>query len=608
MTDLSLTAQHRSLRIPGSAIMLLVAWASITVVLGVPAMKGGVFDAMSADDAMRLVQVRDLLAGQNWFDLTQHRLDPPGIPMHWSRVVDAPLAALIMLLRTFVGPDNAEAIALVVWPSLLLLAALALMVSIAGRGSNPAKAEVTQLAAIVTASSCVPVLIHFRAGGIDHHNLQIVLLLAFVVCLADLKRNAISAVLAGCFATLSLAIGLEMLPAIACASAVILVWLIWDGAVLSFSAGVYGAALTACSLLLSLFMVPSGDLTAPVCDAFGGPIILLAAGGGISLMAVAAVSRFYGTLPARLIASLASAALLLGLFAKTFPACIAAPYATVDPLVREVWLDRVSETMSMGTMAQNEPRNLLAVYGFSSLTIILALVAAVRDSHERFRWTVAIAVLAALLGVSVWEVRGAASANIVAAPFFILSAGTLRRTGTSRWMLLRTALLISPATLGGAGLAIWPALDWAANSQAQSMHATEGEACQKISGLMALSALPTGRVMALIYPGPAILAASNHAVFAAPYHRNNDGNLAMIHLMLASPDDARQLLAERKVDYVVTCLGSSELADFVELAPGGLAALLARDDVPEFLEQVDLGTSSVFRAWHVKGAALSPSR
>jgi hypothetical protein len=41
---------------------------------------------------MRLVEVRDLIAGQGWFDLTQHRLDPPGVSIHWSRVIDAPLA------------------------------------------------------------------------------------------------------------------------------------------------------------------------------------------------------------------------------------------------------------------------------------------------------------------------------------------------------------------------------------------------------------------------------------------------------------------------------------------------------------------------------------
>jgi uncharacterized RDD family membrane protein YckC len=56
------------------------------------------------DDALRMVQVRDLLAGQGWFDLHQYRVAPPdGIVMHWSRLVDAPIAAVIMLLRPLLG-------------------------------------------------------------------------------------------------------------------------------------------------------------------------------------------------------------------------------------------------------------------------------------------------------------------------------------------------------------------------------------------------------------------------------------------------------------------------------------------------------------------------
>ena len=51
---------------------------------------------VDTDDAMRMVQVRDWLAGQGWYDLRALRLDPPaGTLMHWSRVVDLPLAALI---------------------------------------------------------------------------------------------------------------------------------------------------------------------------------------------------------------------------------------------------------------------------------------------------------------------------------------------------------------------------------------------------------------------------------------------------------------------------------------------------------------------------------
>jgi len=100
-------------------IMIALLWAVVVCSLGAPAIKDGVFDAMSTDDAMRLVEVRDLIAGQGWFDLMQHRLDPPGVSMHWSRVIDAPLAALIVMLRPLTGVAGAEAVTLILWPALL---------------------------------------------------------------------------------------------------------------------------------------------------------------------------------------------------------------------------------------------------------------------------------------------------------------------------------------------------------------------------------------------------------------------------------------------------------------------------------------------------------
>ena len=61
------------------------------------------------DDNMRMMQVRALLHGQGWFDLRQYRLDPPfGANIHWSRLVDLPIAGLILLLRPLIGGANAE--------------------------------------------------------------------------------------------------------------------------------------------------------------------------------------------------------------------------------------------------------------------------------------------------------------------------------------------------------------------------------------------------------------------------------------------------------------------------------------------------------------------
>lgn len=106
--------------------------------------------------------------------------------------------------------------------------------------------------------------------------------------------------------------------------------------------------------------------------------------------------------------------------------------------------------------------------------------------------------------------------------------------------------------------------------------------------------------MAPIDLGPAILAATDHEIFAAPYHRNNNGNLAMLRAMMASPQAARQMLTDRHVTYVVICRGAPDQADFLKLAPDGLAARLGQGDTPDFLELLTRDPAANLSVWRVR--------
>ena len=58
MSDLSSASGRAALKAqPGASpnVLLPVLWLAAAVAIGFPAIKGGVFDAMSTDDAMRLV-------------------------------------------------------------------------------------------------------------------------------------------------------------------------------------------------------------------------------------------------------------------------------------------------------------------------------------------------------------------------------------------------------------------------------------------------------------------------------------------------------------------------------------------------------------------------
>jgi hypothetical protein len=600
MSDLSPTSGQAALNEQLGAnpnVLMPVLFLAATVAIALPAINGGVFNNMSTDDAMRLVQVRDLIGGQGWFDLFQHRLDPPGASMHWSRVVDVPLAALILLLGPLIGTHGAETVTLFLWPLLLFAAALVLVAAIARQMSSGVTNS--RITAVVLAVLSAPALIHFRPGAIDHHNAQIGLLLALVLLTSQIEQSAVKAALGGLVASLSLAIGIEMLPAIAAISLAVFGLFIWRGASVSRQIGAFGTALAASSLLLASALLPLPSLALPVCDAFGGPVLLLVAGGGISLMIMVGIDRQHSTLRLRLATGAASAIALVSAFLSLFAGCIASPYAQLDPLVTSFWVDKVTESMSLATMLQLAPQKVLGFYGFPLVTMGFASAALIKSNPPgRFRWILGIMTLAALAGLSVWEMRGAAAASMVAAPIFAASLAILWPTLSAGRNLVLLALAVSPASFATLGLSAKPLIDLIFKPQ-MTIAEPDASTCQSVSDVASMTQLPKGRVMAPIDLGPAILVDTDHAVFAAPYHRNNDGNVAMLKLMLATVPTARQILSDRRVDYVVTCSAAPE-QDFVKLAPDGLAARLGRGETPDFLEPLDLDPTHKISVWRVR--------
>ena len=133
------------------------------------------------DSLLRLVEVRDLIAGQGWFDLHQYRMGGDGgFLMHWSRLVDAPIAAIILLVTAITGSQAAgETAALIAWPFALYALALYLLLRI-GRlvGGDEAIFPLFIIGGATLYYTGI-----FAPGAIDHHNVQLVLMLAMVLFL-----------------------------------------------------------------------------------------------------------------------------------------------------------------------------------------------------------------------------------------------------------------------------------------------------------------------------------------------------------------------------------------------------------------------------------------
>ncbi len=179
-----------------AAILIFTRWAQI---------RG--FGLGDTDDNMRMMQVRAWLSGQSWFDLRQYRMNPPyGADIHWSRLVDLPIAGLKLAFAPFFGGPTAERIAVAVAPLLPMLLAF-WAIAIAVRRLVAKQSFALAIAILLCAGSARSMWTPCR---IDHHGWQLAFLAVSVASLAD-PRKARGGVLLAISSVLSVAIGLEMI-------------------------------------------------------------------------------------------------------------------------------------------------------------------------------------------------------------------------------------------------------------------------------------------------------------------------------------------------------------------------------------------------------------
>jgi len=580
------------------APIVLIAWVAVAA----SSLVGGppVNDRMSMDDFMRLAEVRDFLGGQGWFDLTQYRLDPPaGVLMHWSRIVDLPIAALIFVFTPVLGRAGAELAMAALWPQLLLLPALACAAVIARRLAGDTAAFVAVVLAAVSASA----LVHFRPGGLDHHGAQLMLVLAATAGAMAPGEKQLAPALGGLAAAVSIAIGIEMMPAlIALLAAVGLRWAI-EGAAAERMVASFGLAFGLGTALLFVATVPPSAWGAPVCDSLSTAWLTGAAlsGGGLALLSAA--SKQLQSICARLCAGVLAGHVAIALVAAAFPFCLGDPFAALDPRMNALWLAHVAETQSALDIIKNSSAEALPIYLPPLLALGLGgLVAWRAQPSERTAFLAPLFTLLALTAVALWQVRGAAGANLLAQVLLAAALVRLLDTGDgarTRLRLLVAALAVSSPLLVIAGQGIGLAL--AAIDPGRSVAVYDGPAaCRRPADVAPLKRLQPGLVVSFVDLGPAILAETKHSVLAAPYHRNGVGNIAAFDLLLSDDAAAKRVLAQRRIDYVAICPGSPERINFERAAPEGLTARLSRGEVPDYLEAAGGDPMEPLRVFRVR--------
>lgn len=571
---------------------VLVAWTIAALIFVVIWAKDiSILRFTDPDDAMRLLEVRDWLAGQSWWDVAQHRLNHGAFPMHWSRLVDLPLAAVLVMTTPLLGEPMATRLTVTLVPLLTLLATMVLLAQITRRTAG---IEAARYAALITPLT-LPLMIQLRPLRIDHHGWQIVLTLAAVICLLHRptwRRGA----LAGLALAALLTISIEGLPITVSIAGVAAAAWAWQPERKPFLLGLVWT-LAGGAVLLHLVTRGPGFFT-PACDAMSPAWLVM--------LSVAALSTSLATVAGRSalllrFGALAAAGGLTGAVLFLYaPQCLAGPFATLPPLAYQFWYLHVLEGRPVWEQPFYQAFVTMAVPVVGLMATTAALGKA--DDESRPRWAILLVLLVAATAVTVFVDRAGATANALAVPgvaamllALLIRARQLSNVGLQIMATAAALIIASPGYLAIAGLAWTRSSDPAWQTISRLREA--GQTCAQISDIRSVADLPPSLLFSPIDVGPEIVSTSPHRAIGAGYHRSPAPMTRIIRTFTGTPSQARQIIFASNADYLVACPGLGELDHYRERFPNGLWARLERGERFEWLEPVVLRGPA--QAWRV---------
>lgn len=547
------------------------------------------------DDNMRIMQVRALIAGQDWYDLRQHRLNPPGgADIHWSRLVDLPIAGIKLALAPLVGGPAAEKAAVALAPLIPMAAAMA-AVAVAARRLIAPWAFAVALPILLCGES---VLNQWKPLRIDHHGWQLALLAVAVASLTDPKRARGGAVL-GIATALSLVIGLEMLLYLALLGGIAVLMWVRDPAE-GRRLATYGASLAG-GTALGFLVFASNANWAPVCDALSPVWLSVAAAGGA--VAVGMTLLAPGSWPLRLALAAAAGLVLAAGFVLAWPICLGRLEGASPELV-QLWLGNVREARPLYMHGYSTAIRVAALPVAGLIGYAVMLWVNRRDQNRLIAWgaTAAPALLATLL--LLWQSRAGPAAQLLAVPgatalvwlAVISRYWAVRVGGTFALFLLASGLL--PQLM----LPFFPPKP----RPGMNVVNRANNLCPTLWALKPVAQVPRGQVLTFVDLSPRLIALTHHDAVAGPYHRNGGDIIDVMRTFRGSAEAARATVERRRIDYVLICPGLSESTVYASQAKQGFYMQLARGKVPDWLQPVPLPAKSPYRMWRVVGSGSGP--
>ncbi len=369
------------------------------------------------DDYMRLNQVISWMKGQGWYDLSVPRIAPGGnAVIHWSRLIDLPIALIAWPLVPVFGISDAVLISSFIAPLLWFSILLTLVFALASEIVGPARAG---LACAMTLFA-PPLTFNFSPGRVDHHGVQVLIAGFGLLCLIRILRGNKGALFAA-LAALAFACGfwvrIEALPwailFIACLGAAAA----WQKDNVARDAAIFGALFPLFTAALIPVALPPREYTSLAISWFSPAHVILAALAGSVLVIGWIKGKDICCRAGRLSIYAILGLVSLGAFFALVPSARRGPFADYTLFDSTRALDNISEAQPLANALQfnrympltivSALVNFLYAFALPLLALGASLYAAWKTEKERrLIWIAQAVFLASAMGLAVfWQLR-----------------------------------------------------------------------------------------------------------------------------------------------------------------------------------------------------------
>lgn len=531
--------------------------------------KASNLNLIDSDDLMRILRVREIFEGKNFYDNIEQRVNAPnGASIHWSRIADFPLYIFQIFARFFTNPQNAENLAIIFVPIILGLIFIFFLGQTAYKLSN---SKLSFLYALCLVPIFSTTAYNFQIGRLDHHSLQLILVLGLFYSL--IENNFKHGFFGGFCLAISIAIGFEALIIEAILSSALFLLFLFDD---KRKNHIYGFCLSlGIFIIIGFFINISPDNYLIIYNDFQsiGQTILILFGAIYFAIMVKYTNR--ESLIKKLIFAFFGLLILIVILLQ-FKGILKPLYGEISPQLTNLWLNNIGEIIPLIKLSMINQISLF-------LPLILALILAmneiksfkINEIKNYFHWFV---ILFALIATGLMTFFYQNRFNIHLGLFIILTfCAILPKILDEKKQKILLGILLLSLPLK---------IIYTSFSTPQII-----KNCNTKSDFAALSNLPKGLVAANIDINVPILVNTNHEVLGIAFHRDT-GKENIFNFFTQNNENAQKMISQKNINYIAICAKDIEIETYIKHYPNGFLSNLIKGDLNDKFEMLNIQNKS----------------